>query len=494
MGHAGSGALLVDLEGHGREVGDSGLDLTRTVGWFTSVYPVRLDLEGLDLQQALGSGAAMGQAIGRIKESLRRTPDRGIGYGMLRWLNESTKQDLMALPQAQIAFNYLGRFERSDSGAQGWGLLDQVLVGGQDDPNRRRFHLIDVNSAVDGSGALCIDWGYHPKAHEAQAIEDLAQRFGQALEALTAHCLHTPLAQRWTPSDFSLAQQAGLDQALLDELARCDGFEQVLPLAPLQQGLAYESWSQGEQRQADPYHVQLAVQLGGELDLERLKLSLEQLVRRHRVLRLSLPLQAVERGLGVYSHRALDWSVQDAEGRTLEEILQQEHAQAFDLAQGPLLRTWVIVHDARHHTLLMSNHHALLDGWSTPILMGELGALYRGETLQATVDWQLHLQWLASSDRAQAQRYWQSHFEGMEPGAALQLPEPEQPESGMGECEVQLPAVLMRMLDEFARRHGLTQSTVYEGAFMLMLARQSGQGEITVGVTRSGRSAQRAVV
>ena len=137
--------------------------------------------------------------------------------------------------------------------------------------------------------------------------------------------------------------------------------------------------------------------------------------------------------------------------------MQQEHAQAFDLAHGPLLRTWVIVHDAQCHTLLMSNHHALLDGWSTPILMGELAALYRGESLGATVDWQEHLQWLASGDRAHAQRYWEGHFAGASQGSALQLPKPAHPEVGMGQCEVSLSVSLMGSLDAFARRHGLTQ-------------------------------------
>jgi len=103
--------LLVDLEGHGREVGESGLDLSRTVGWFTSVYPVRLDFATIDLDAAFEGDAAAGYALRQMKEELRRTSDRGLGYGLLRRLNEETGAELSRLPQAEIAFNYLGRFE-----------------------------------------------------------------------------------------------------------------------------------------------------------------------------------------------------------------------------------------------------------------------------------------------------------------------------------------------------------------------------------------------
>jgi len=413
-GSADTGALLVDLEGHGRESEDSKLDVTRTVGWFTSAHPVRLEYAGLDIDEALRGGASAGLALRTMKEGLRRTSDRGLGYGMLRWLNAQTGQELAQLPRAQMAFNYLGRFERSDSAKQqegeGWQLSDNALVEGQDDPLRRRLHLLEINAVVDATDSLNIAWDFHPVAHSQAAIADLAQRFTQALEAMVRHCHETPLAQTLTPSDFPLAKQAGLDQALLDQLVQMPGFEEVLPLAPLQQGLAYESWSQGEDRQNDPYHVQLAVDLEGALDITRLKQAFEQLVARHRVLRLSLPIAALERGLGVYRHLPLDWRVEAAEGRTLEEILKQDHAQAFDLGNAPLIRVRVIEHGAGRYTLIVANHHVLLDGWSTPILMDELTALYRGERLEPTLEWRDHLAWLASRDREAALAYWRGHF------------------------------------------------------------------------------------
>jgi len=231
-----------------------------------------------------------------MKEELRRTTDRGLGYGILRWLNEETGAELSALPQAEILFNYLGRFEsarqqdnKKDKSDAGWRLSQAGLVGGRDNPDRRRFHLIDVNAAIDGSGSLAIGWSYHPQAHSQEAITDLAARFNEALEAIAHHCHDKALDQRLTPSDFPLAKSAGLDQALLDRLASSVGFSEVLPLAPLQQGLIYESWSRENDQEADPYHVQLALELEGALDIERLRRAFEQLVARHRILRLTAP-------------------------------------------------------------------------------------------------------------------------------------------------------------------------------------------------------------
>ncbi|NBV95068.1 MAG: hypothetical protein EBT19_06685, partial [Methylocystaceae bacterium] len=473
-GTISSAPLLVDLEGHGRESDASHLDLTRTVGWFTSIYPVRIDFDEIDLDEALQGGASAGLALRAMKEELRRTSDRGLGYGILRWLNEETGRELSGLPQAQIVFNYLGRFEGSGEGNKkldGWRLFETGLVGGEDDQARRRHHLIEVNAAIDGSGSLAINWGYHPQAHAQSALVDLASRFNEALETLARHCHEAPLRQKLTPSDFPLAKKAGLDQDLLDQLAGEPDFEDILPLTPLQQGLAYESWSQGEDRVADPYHVQIALELDGVLDIERLRAAFERVVSRHQILRLTLPLSTIERGVGLYRSLPIDWRVETSQGRGLEAILREDHAEVFDLGRGPLIRARVIKHDDVHHTLIISNHHVVLDGWSMPVLMSDLTALYRGDSLGAVIEWRDHLAWLFSREREQSLSYWRDHFSGFERSAALPLAKPQIPTVGMGEYIVTLPEDLTRNVEAFARHNGLTLSTVFEGAFMLLLAR-----------------------
>src|SRR5580765_6508773 len=107
--------ITIDLEGHGREPMDSGLDLSRTVGWFTSVFPVRLDLKGIELDEALAGKTDVARALKLIKDQLRAVPGHGLNYGLLRYLNSAAGQELAVLSGPQLSFNYLGRFAAQES-------------------------------------------------------------------------------------------------------------------------------------------------------------------------------------------------------------------------------------------------------------------------------------------------------------------------------------------------------------------------------------------
>ncbi len=118
-------SVLINLEGHGREESTvPGADLARTVGWFTSLYPVRLDVSRADLADAFDGGISAGSALKAVKEQLLAVPDKGIGYGLLRYLNDETAPALASLPTPQIGFNYLGRAGSVDLPAEirdlGW--------------------------------------------------------------------------------------------------------------------------------------------------------------------------------------------------------------------------------------------------------------------------------------------------------------------------------------------------------------------------------------
>jgi amino acid adenylation domain-containing protein/non-ribosomal peptide synthase protein (TIGR01720 family) len=204
-GWTGSPLLLTALEGHGREDLFDDLDLSRTVGWFTTIYPALLDLRGV---------TEPGAALKAIKEQLRAIPNNGFGYGLLRYLsqNDETVAALEALPQPEISFNYLGQLDRilAESGPvqaapEATG-PERSLSGG-------RRYLLDISARVAG-GQLSIDWGYSAQLHERATIERLAERFVTALRALIAHCSSAD-AGGFTPSDFP---EAALDQQELDAL------------------------------------------------------------------------------------------------------------------------------------------------------------------------------------------------------------------------------------------------------------------------------------
>ncbi|KST68652.1 non-ribosomal peptide synthetase [Mastigocoleus testarum BC008] len=197
-------SLLVDLEGHGREDLFEDVDLSRTVGWFTSVFPVLLKLEDL---------THLGDILKSVKEQLRQIPQRGIGYGILRYLSPdlNIREQLQTLPQAEISFNYLGQFDQTQLG-NGWKFARESH-GEIHSPLGQRSHLLEIDGLII-NGQLQLDWRYSKNIHEKSTVEGLANCYLQALETIIAHCLSND-AGGYTPSDFP---EADLSQDELDVL------------------------------------------------------------------------------------------------------------------------------------------------------------------------------------------------------------------------------------------------------------------------------------
>jgi non-ribosomal peptide synthase protein (TIGR01720 family) len=201
----GESTLLIDLEGHGREERVEDVDLSRTVGWFTAIFPVLLRLEPT---------ATPAEALKSVKEQVRRIPRRGIGYGVLRYLSQAPEvaEKLRNLPQAEVCFNYLGRVEQVASGPVFFGPLGEA-IGPQRSPRGHRHYLLEVNGYL-ADGRLQLDWTYSEHIHRRDTIERLAQDFSEALRTLIVHC-QSPTAEGYTPSDFPNIK---LSQQELDEL------------------------------------------------------------------------------------------------------------------------------------------------------------------------------------------------------------------------------------------------------------------------------------
>jgi amino acid adenylation domain-containing protein/non-ribosomal peptide synthase protein (TIGR01720 family) len=210
----GDRTLLLDLEGHGREEDiASGVDLSRTVGWLTSVYPVLLDLRGI---------LDAGEALKGIKEQLREIPRRGIGYGVLRYLaDEETAARLAALPASAVSFNYLGQLDQvlpSSSQLR----LSPLSAGPARSARGSRRYIIQIVGRVEG-GRLLVSWTYSEEVHRRETVQTLADSFISALRLLIQHCQSRETAS-YTPSDFP---EADLSQEELDTLlAQLDGAEE----------------------------------------------------------------------------------------------------------------------------------------------------------------------------------------------------------------------------------------------------------------------------
>ncbi len=201
----GNSTVLIDLEGHGREDIFADVDVSRTVGWFTSIFPVILQLQNQN---------HLGEALKSIKEQLRAIPQQGISYGILRYLsqNQEISFQIAALPFREVSFNYLGQFDQGQLRGIDWKLASESK-GANQSLEGHRTHLLEITARVV-EGQLQINWSYSRHLHRHSTVESLVQKYLQALLKLIDHCL-SPEVGGYTPSDFPVAN---LNQQELDEI------------------------------------------------------------------------------------------------------------------------------------------------------------------------------------------------------------------------------------------------------------------------------------
>jgi nonribosomal peptide synthetase CepB len=489
----GDAAVLVDVEGHGRHAA-AGEDLLRTVGWFTSVHPVRLEVSGIDPAAAAAGGAAAGELLKAVKEQVRSVPGDGLGYGLLRHLNPDTAARLAALPSPHIGFNYLGRTTVA-SGITAWQIRAGSLGGGTDaGPEPVRTHTLeagaDVQDTPDGPRVrLALDaTGLDPV---------MVQRLGQAwldlLGGLAAHA-GTPGAGGPTPSDFDLVAVARRD---LDELvATVPGLTDVWPLSPLQKGMLFERGL--DEDGVDVYQSQRILDLDGSLDADRLRAAWTSLVARHESLRTSFHQLGSGETVQVVVDRAdIAWRTADVShleradaAAEVERLLAEDQAQRFDVTRAPLLRLLLIRLGEERHRLVLTSHHILLDGWSTPIILGEMSAAYAGGLgPSAAPSYRDHLAWLSRQDEEATRSAWRSELAGLDEPTLVDADAGKTMVMPAEHCE-RLSEQDTRALTEFARAEGLTLSTIVQGAWALVVARLAGRTDVVFGTVVSGRPAE----
>ncbi|WP_254885727.1 non-ribosomal peptide synthetase [Streptomyces sp. NA02950] len=493
--------VLIDLEGHGREEIVPGADLSRTVGWFTSLYPVRLDAGELTGQDIAAAGPAVGAALKRIKERLRTIPDNGIGYGLLRHLNPQTARALGRCAEPQIGFNYLGRLgEAPDADVPeepvAAGDLSAVADAAMPLP-----HTLDLTATAvthpDGP-RLVANWVYPTRLLTEADVRELGRAWFRALRALVAYA-ERPEGGGLTPSDLPLVD---LGQQEIDRLeaAHPGGLADVLPLSPLQEGLLFHALY--DERGADVYNVQMALDLRGELDPAVLRDAARTVLRRHDNLRAAFrtgargqSLQAIPREVEPpWTEVDLSGLDEDARRAGLDRLLAEDLAARFDLRRPPLLRFTLIRLGEDQHRLLFTNHHILLDGWSGPLVMAELFELYgrAGDAsgLPEVTPYRDHLAWLAEQDRRAAEDAWRTALAGVDEPTLVAPADPARRPVRPEAWEGGLSADALAALTARARRHGLTKNTVVQAAWGLLLCAATGRDDVLFGETVNGRPAE----
>ncbi|PPK63696.1 amino acid adenylation domain-containing protein [Actinokineospora auranticolor] len=490
-------AVTVTVEGHGRD--HSGLDLARTVGWFTAEHPLRLPADAVrsseDLADALAGGQAAGRLVRAVKEAKRAVPDHGIGHGVLRHLDPETRAEFAAVPPPDVLLNYLGRFAPVPDG--GWRLPDDDPFAVIEPATKSLEQVLALNCFVrEGTRPrIAVEWTAAGLVVTPEALADLRHAWERALGALAAHAEH---GGGLTPSDLPLV---ALDQDAIDELERHGRVLDVLPATPLQVGLAFHTQVRGDQ-DTDVYVVQALTLLRGALDPDRMRAATHELLRRHPALRVHLHTTTGGEVVQVIpAEVTLDWRRVDLTGHTPDERarLLAEHCRAdlerpFDPAAPPLVRFLLCTLGPDEHRLVITNHHALLDGWSMPLVgrtllatYAELGGGPAAPTGPSLTDYH---RLLAGRDHTAGLAAWRTALTGLEAGTRLAPPAAVSEVARPERVIVNLGAEFSGQLRAFAREQGVTTTTVFQTAWGVLLGRLTGRDDVVFGCPVSGRPAE----
>jgi amino acid adenylation domain-containing protein/non-ribosomal peptide synthase protein (TIGR01720 family) len=476
---AGLTRSVLLLEGHGREPVLTGLDVSRTVGWFTSLYPFVLD-------KALGRD--LGYQIKTVKERLRQLPNKGIGYGVLRYLTPAELRAGAGLEfEPDLVFNYLGRFDRSDDAGLYQALSNDVgaAVSGQG----LRPCALEL-SAMVLADRLCIDWRYDKHQFSDESMQSLAGLYTASLRELINHCLRQT-TQAITPSDLTYSDLS-LDE--LDDffVTHRDNLSDVCPLTPMQQGMLYHALRETD---STAYHEQISFTLQGELDTESYRKAWDKLVSRHGILRTVFVDNKTQDALQVVlKHAASAFEIEDwsaSPQNTLERYLQADLADRFKLAEYPPVRVKLIKLAGQRWHLVWSFHHILLDGWSVGVLMDEMAQLYQAilqnseAKLPASPPFSDYLQWLKQQDSQAAGRFWENYLDGYSELASL--PHYAGQQAKQTEFKQPLPFDLPEQLQQAAKHYKVTVNALIQAAWGILLGRYNDRRDVVFATVVSGR-------
>lgn len=448
------GPWLVDVEGHGREELFDDVDLSRTVGWFTTMYPLLLEPDADPV---------------KVRDARRNLRHGGIGYGVLRHL--AGHSELSAI-RSDVCFNYLGQFDQAFSNGGPFKLAGAPL-GAFRSPRARRSHALEVNALVS-DGCFSVTFTHAEAQHSHAVVERLAATFLDALRELT----RAPLPAR--------------DAAV----------EDVYPLTAMQQGMLFHTLLDS----GNAYVEQMSWKVT-RLDVYAFRQAWDALIARHAILRSAILLQDEQHLQAVHRDARPKWDLIDLRGfsseekrRRIEDILRADRAREFELDRAPLLRLSLLRTAEDEHIFVFSHHHILFDGWSMPLLLDELLVLYKvardgvSAELPVVEPFRNYVDWLARLDPTEWRDFFREALDGFSCATKLPLPFGDDlPESGeilddnYARKIRELDTSTSAALDAFARRHALTQATLFRAAWALVLARYSGETDVLFGSVTSGR-------
>ncbi|MBK8549760.1 MAG: amino acid adenylation domain-containing protein [Ignavibacteria bacterium] len=486
--------IVIGLEGHGRENVSEGIDTGRTAGWFTNLYPVLLES---------GLSKGVGDRISSVKEQLRRIPDKGLGYGVLKYINKDEKLSGKAW---EIVFNYLGQLDNVISSGK-WLSGAGESSGEFTSEENIKSETLSVNGMVQ-EGELILNWSYSSRHYEKKTIAAIVERYQSNLELLISHCIEQQKSGTvYTPSDYGLGSDISndeLDRFLSEPFrgkTRRESVEELYKLSGLQEGMLFHALYDSR---AGSYIEQLVCDLK-DPQPEFIRKSWNHIIKSHSILRsgfyydeFNVPVQCV------YSEVEIPVTILDYRDKNSEEqkslLIDYERAdrdKGFDFKSVPLMRIALIRLSEDRYRMIWTSHHILFDGWSFPILMGEFLSNYEllitGKELPAATEdrYEDFIRYIERGDKDRQEQYWRNYMQGIEQSTLLPFIETTALRTkGVGEydtIDLNMDAETTGRIGRYVQKHHLTINTLIQGVWSYLLHCYTGNDDVVFGVIVSGR-------
>ncbi len=465
---AGSDALTIETEGHGREEGAlkqfaqlAGTpDLSRTVGWFTCIHPIRL--------QTAGTAAA---TLFTNIRNLRHVPSNGFGYSLLRHI-AADGESLQS--SAEVLFNYLGQFDHTVEGLEHFAFSD-TPTGPWHSPAAQRTHLLEINALIL-NGCLEARFGFSTAIHSRAAIETLAASFLESARKMMS--VKFPLSRLPQETEQALAAQH-------------PALEDIYPLSPMQRlflAVEYAQPSSGN----DQWHCKLrgSISPGDLLEAWRV------VAHRHPALRSGYIADSAEPHQFVVSDAPPEMHFEDiahlpadAATKHVAAFLTADAVRPFDLTKPPLTRFALFRTAAQESRFVWTHHHLEIDGWSWPLVFEKLSLALEQKlaAMPPVPPYRAFILWLEMLDQRPAHAFWTSQLAGFRKPTPLPLSREAGPEVS---CSIHLNAEIAALLNSAARSLRVTINALVQSVWAALLARHAAHDDIVFGAAFSGRPAE----
>jgi len=493
--------ISITLEGHGREEIDKNINISRTVGWFTSLFPVLLDLSDLNPNQDIFLPALIKQ----VKETIRQIPNKGIGYGILKYLTPREKRKGLTFShEPRISFNYLGQFgnDKARDDDNQIFQFSPLSTGKSLNPELGKSTILSVSGIIAGTGELILSFSYDKYEFKTSRIKKLTDIFQTNLLKIIDHCLKKK-GREFTPSDYTYP---GLTLAELDKLIATRGeIVDIYKLSPMQAGMLFHSLMK---ENSNAYITQAVFSIDGTIDKIILEKSFNQLIRRYDILRTQfytdnpqLPLQIVlkYRETNIYFE---DISHLDNKAQKLliQKFSREDLQKGFDLTKDILLRLSLFKIAPDQYNLVWSMHHILMDGWCLSIIFNQMlkeyRSLARGENppleLEPVNQYVEYIKWLDRLEREDTILYWKNFLEGYEepvriPGKIEPLENNKNQENRVVDYYFEPANQLNRKPEDIARTNQVTMNTLMQTIWGILLQKYNNKSDVVFGAVVSGR-------